>query len=221
MRVLCVEDDEATANSVKLMCQTAGHSCDITGLGEQAIELAKQNAYDIIVLDMMLPDVDGYQVIGRLRTAGVHTPFLIQSGLVDRDKRFEDDSFGGNQYLAKPFTGSELIDRMQAVLSRVDQEVSPFSENAPVDPEPPPRHKDERRRHRRFSTLKDGELILADRRQSVACLVLNLSYGGAEIRLPDMEFDCPEAFALKLRSGPVHSCEVRWRRGDRIGVAFT
>jgi two-component system cell cycle response regulator CtrA len=221
MRVLCVEDDVATAKGVELMCQMAGHSCDITGLGEQAIELAKQNAYDVIVLDMMLPDIDGYQVIGRLRTAGVHTPFLIQSGLVDRDKQFEDDLFGGNEYLVKPFTSSELIDRMRIVLSSAAQEVSPFTENEPIAPEPPSRQEEERRRHRRFSTLKEGELILAESRQPVACLILNLSYGGAEIRLPEKEFDCPETFALKLRSGPVHSCEVRWRRSDRIGVEFT
>lgn len=221
MRVLCVEDDVATAKGVELMCQMAGHSCDVTGLGEQAIELAKQNAYDIIVLDMMLPDIDGYQVIGRLRTAGVHTPFLIQSGLVDRDKQFEADPFGGTEYLAKPFTSSELIDRMRVVLSSTEQAVSPFTENAPVDPQPPHRQQEERRRHRRFSTLKEGEMILAESRQPVACLILNLSYGGAEIRLPDEAFDCPGAFALKLRSGPVHSCEVRWRRGDRIGVEFT
>jgi DNA-binding response OmpR family regulator len=221
MRVLCVEDDLNTAKGVELMCRMAGHSCDVTDLGEQAIELARQNAYDIIVLDMMLPDIDGYQVIGRLRTAGVHTPILIQSGLVDRDKRFNDDLFGGNEFLVKPFTSSELIDRMRVVLSSAEQAVLPFNENETVDSEPPRGPEEERRQHRRFSTLKEGELIFAQRRQSVACLILNLSYGGAEIRLPDKEFDCPEAFALKLRAGPVHSCEVRWRRGDKIGVEFT
>ena len=71
MRVRCVADDVATAKSVVLMCQMAGHSCDTTDLGEQAVELGKQIAYDIIILDMMLPDIDGYQVIGRLRSAGV------------------------------------------------------------------------------------------------------------------------------------------------------
>ena len=79
----------------------------------------------------------------------------------------------------------------------------------------------ERRKHRRFSTLKTGEMAFNDNRHSVACLILNLSYGGAEVRLPDENFDCPSTFALKLQSGPVHSCEVRWRRGDKVGVKFT
>ena len=221
MRVLCVEDDVNTAKGVELMCRTAGHSCDVTGLGEQAIELARQNAYDIIVLDMMLPDIDGYQVIGRLRAAGVRTPFLIQSGLVDREQQFGDDLFGGNEFLVKPFTSNELIDRMRVVLSSSEQDTSPFTDSEAVDPELPQGCKEERRRHRRFSTLKEGELILAQSRQPVACLILNLSYSGAEIRLPAKDFDCPGAFALKLRAGPAHSCEVRWRREDKIGVEFT
>lgn len=220
MRVLCVEDDASTAKGVELMCRMAGHSCDIAELGEQAIELAKQNTYDIIVLDMMLPDIDGYQVIGRLRAANVHTPFLIQSGLVDRDRRFEDDVFGGNEYLAKPFTSNELIDRMRVVLSSARQAVSLFAEAETNDVESPQPREQERRRHRRFSTLKEGELILAEGEPAVACLILNLSYGGAEIRLPDKGFECPRTFALKLRSGPVRGCELRWRNEDKIGVEF-
>ncbi len=221
MRVLCVEDDETTAKSVALMCQMAGHSCDTTGLGEQAVELGKRIAYDIIILDMMLPDIDGYQVIGRLRSAGVRTPFLIQSGLIDRDNRLVDTLLGDNEVLAKPFTKSELIDRMQAVIAGARQAPSMFEEVDPQDQQALRTDRPERRKHRRFSTLKTGEMTFMDSRHPIACLILNLSYGGAEVRLPDENFDCPSTFALKLQAGPVHSCEVRWRRGDKVGVKFT
>jgi len=218
--VLCVEDDVATARSVALMCQMSGHSCDTTGLGEEAVELGMRGEYDIIILDMMLPDMDGYQVIGRLRSAGIRTPFLIQSGLIDRDNQLTDILPGSNEVLAKPFTKAELIDRMQAVIARAGQAPSLFEETEPDDQEDLRADRAERRRHRRFSTLKTGELTLGNGGPSVACLILNLSYGGAALRLPDEEFDCPSSFSLKLQAGPVHGCKVIWRRGDMVGVKF-
>ncbi len=203
------------------MCQMAGHSCDTTGLGAEAVELGKHGNYDIIILDMMLPDIDGYQVIGRLRSAGVRTPFLIQSGLVDRDDQLTDTMLGNNEVLAKPFTKTELIDRIQAVIADARQAPSSFEEAEPDDQVALSSDSPERRRHRRFSTLKTGELTFRDGRHPVACLILNLSYGGAELRVPDEDFDCPSFFSLKLQAGPVHGCEVRWRRGDKLGVKFT
>lgn len=219
--MLCVEDDVATARSVALMCQMSGHSCDTTRLGEEAVELGKRRDYDIIILDMMLPDIDGYQVIGRLRSAGIRTPFLIQSGLIDRDNQLTDALPGSDEVLAKPFTKAELIDRMQAVIVRARQEPSLFDEPEPDDRDDLRSDKGERRRHRRFSTLKTGELCLGDGGPPVACLILNLSYGGAALRLPDEDFDCPSSFSLKLQAGPVHGCTVLWRRGDMVGVKFS
>jgi DNA-binding response OmpR family regulator len=221
VRVLCVEDDVTTARSLALMCQMAGHSCDTTGLGEEAVELGKRGGYDIIILDMMLPDIDGFQVIGRLRSAGIQTPVLIQSGLIDRDNRLRDTLPGNDDVLAKPFTKSELMDRMQAVIARARQAPSMFEEDEPDDQDALWIDASERRNHRRFSTLKTGEIILKDGKPPLACLILNLSYGGAEVRLPDESLECPSTFALKLQAGPVHSCEVCWRRGDKVGVRFT
>jgi DNA-binding response OmpR family regulator len=220
MRVLCVEDDVTMAKNVELMCHMAGHSCDTTGLGEQAIELGKTNEYDIIVLDIMLPDIDGYQVIGRLRSAGVQTPFLIQSGLVDRDNEFGDDVFQGNEHLVKPFTRNELIERMQAVISSLETKSKAVPEEDSAVAEPPRPHGVERRQHRRFATLKTGEITYKNGESPVSCIILNLSYGGAEVRFLDADFDCPPEFALKLEAGPIQNCEVRWRRGDKVGVQF-
>jgi DNA-binding response OmpR family regulator len=220
MRVLCVEDDVTMAKNVELMCHMAGHSCDTTGLGEQAVELGKSNEYDIIVLDIMLPDIDGYQVIGRLRQSGVDTPVLIQSGLVDRDKKLEDSELGDSEHLVKPFTRSELIDRMQAVISGLENSSKTLPEKSPSVVMSSRQDGAERRQHRRFATLKTGEVTYRDSISPASCIILNLSYGGAEIRFVDADFDCPSDFALKLQAGPIHNCKVRWRLGDRVGVQF-
>ncbi|MEE8203920.1 MAG: response regulator, partial [Alphaproteobacteria bacterium] len=81
MRVLLIEDDTAMAKSIELMLTSEGFVCDSTDLGEDGLEIGKLYDYDIIVLDLMLPDIDGYEVLRRLRAAKVRTPILILSGL--------------------------------------------------------------------------------------------------------------------------------------------
>lgn len=77
MRVLLVEDDSSTAKSIELMLQSEGYIVDSTDLGEDGLEIGKLYDYDIIILDLMLPDIDGYEVLRRLRAARVTTPILI------------------------------------------------------------------------------------------------------------------------------------------------
>ena len=81
MRVLLVEDDAQTAASVKMLLISENFICDTTDLGEDGLEIGKLYDYDIILLDLMLPDIDGYEVLRRLRAARVRTPILILSGL--------------------------------------------------------------------------------------------------------------------------------------------
>src|SRR5437879_12812487 len=81
MRVLLVEDDATTAAGIKMMLGKENFICDGTGLGEDGLEIGKLYDYDIILLDLMLPDTDGYEVLRRLRAARVDTPILILSGL--------------------------------------------------------------------------------------------------------------------------------------------
>ncbi|MEQ9255576.1 MAG: response regulator, partial [Alphaproteobacteria bacterium] len=81
MRVLLVEDDSSTAKTIEAMLKAEGFVCDTTDLGEDGLEIGKLYDYDIIVLDLMLPDIDGYEVLRRLRAARVATPILILSGL--------------------------------------------------------------------------------------------------------------------------------------------
>ncbi len=216
MRILHVEDDVTMAKTVELMLQGDGHTYNNTSLGERAVNMAKRNNYDLILLDVMLPDIDGYEVVRRLRESGVHTPFLIQSGLVDRDSQFAGLALGVGEYLIKPFTNDELRARIKAVLARADLDagLNPFEGDNPCAAK---KSDSERRQHRRFKTLKQGTIALG---AGIDCKILNLSQGGAAIRLPEGSLDCPDSFDLSVRAGRTYHCRVRWRYGDRIGVKF-
>jgi two-component system cell cycle response regulator CtrA len=120
MRVLQVEDDPTAAQAVEQMLKSKGYACETTAYGELAVELATQNDYDIILLDIMLPDIDGYEVLRRLQAAQVHTPVLIQSGIIGRDELEKGAGFGVDDYLVKPFTRSELAERIETALQRPD-----------------------------------------------------------------------------------------------------
>jgi len=118
MRVLLVEDDSNTAQSIELMLKSEGFIVDSTDLGEDGLEIGKLYDYDIILLDLMLPDIDGYEVLRRLRSARVNTPILILSGLSELDSKIKGLGFGADDYLTKPFDRRELIARIQAIVRR-------------------------------------------------------------------------------------------------------
>jgi two-component system cell cycle response regulator CtrA len=118
MRVLLIEDDSSTARSIELMLKSEGYICDTTDLGEDGLEIGKLYDYDIIILDLMLPDIDGYEVLRRLRASRVSTPILILSGLAELDNKLKGLGFGADDYLTKPFDKRELIARIQAIVRR-------------------------------------------------------------------------------------------------------
>src|ERR1700732_459588 len=118
MRVLLVEDDSAPAASIELMLRSEGFICDTTDLGEDGLEIGKLYDYDIIILDLMLPDIDGYEVLRRLRAARVRTPILILSGLGELDHKIKGLGVGADDFLTKPFDRRELIARIQAIVRR-------------------------------------------------------------------------------------------------------
>ncbi len=118
MRVLLVEDDLATAKSVEMMLRSEGYVCDCANLGEDGLEIAKLYNYDVIILDLMLPDIDGYEVLRRLRAAKVKTPILILSGLSEPDQKVKGLGFGADDYLTKPVDKDELVARIQAIVRR-------------------------------------------------------------------------------------------------------
>src|SRR3979490_1754069 len=118
MRVLLVEDDSATAASIELMLRSEGFICDTTDLGEDGLEIGKLYDYDIIILDLMLPDIDGYQELRRLRAARVRTPILILSGINKLAHKIRGRGLRADVSLTKPFDRRELIARIQAIIRR-------------------------------------------------------------------------------------------------------
>ncbi len=118
MRVLLVEDDSSTAKSIELMLKSEGYVTDVADLGEDGLEIGKLYDYDIIILDLMLPDMDGYEVLKRLRASKVETPILILSGLTELDNKIKGLGIGADDYLTKPFDKRELIARIQAIVRR-------------------------------------------------------------------------------------------------------
>src|SRR6201997_1096032 len=101
MRVLLIEDDSATAQSIELMLQSEGFNVYRTDLGEEGVDLGKIYDYDIILLDLNLPDMSGYEVLRSLRSAKVVTPVLILSGLASIEDKIRGLGLGADDYLSK------------------------------------------------------------------------------------------------------------------------
>src|SRR3954452_15227066 len=118
MRILAVEDDPAVSRSLALMLRSDTCIVDTTDLGEEGIELATVNTYDLILLDLNLPDLSGYEVLRALRVARVNTPVVILSGLGATADKVRGLELGADDYLTKPFHQDELLARVEAVVRR-------------------------------------------------------------------------------------------------------
>jgi two-component system cell cycle response regulator CtrA len=118
MRILLIEDDSATCKSLESMLKPEGFICDTTDLGEDGLEIGKLYEYDLIILDLMLPDIDGFEVLRRLRNAQVRTPILVLSGLSEIEDKVKGLGFGADDYLTKPFSKMELLARAHAIVRR-------------------------------------------------------------------------------------------------------
>lgn len=118
MRVLLVEDDPTTSRSIELMLKNANLTAYATDLGEEGIDLAKLYDYDLILLDLNLPDMNGHDVLRQLRLAKIETPILILSGADDTENKLKGFGFGADDYMTKPFHREEMIARIHAIIRR-------------------------------------------------------------------------------------------------------
>lgn len=118
MRVLLIDDDVHTTTAMSLLLRSTGAVVDQTEAGEEALELVRHYQYDVVFLDLMLPDVDGYEVMRRMRAAKVTAPVLILSGLLRPEAKVRAFGVGADDFVTKPFDKSELIARMRAIVRR-------------------------------------------------------------------------------------------------------
>jgi two-component system cell cycle response regulator CtrA len=218
MRVLLVEDDAATAASIEIMLRKENFVCDTTDLGEDGLEIGKLYDYDIILLDLMLPDIDGYEVLRRLRAARVQTPILILSGLGELDHKIKGLGFGADDFLTKPFDKRELIARIQAIVRRSKGHAASTIrtgkmminlDNHVVEVEDQPLH---------LTGKEYGILELLSLRKGTTLtkeMFLNHLYGGID----EPELKIIDVFVCKLRkkiaqaTGGDHYIETVWGRG--------
>jgi two-component system cell cycle response regulator CtrA len=218
MRVLLIEDDPTTARSIEFALATEGIICDTAHLGDDGVEVARLYDYDLVILDLMLPDIDGYEVLLRLRSAKVKIPVLILSGLSSADQKIKGLGFGADDYLTKPFNRGELIARIQAIVRRSkghSESVIRFDkvminlDTRIVEVDGVPVH----------LTSKEYALLelLAMRKGTVLTkeMFLNHLYGGMdepEIKIIDV-FVCKLRKKLADASGGVNYIETVWGRG--------
>src|ERR1700677_3878775 len=118
MRILLIEDDGATARSIELMLKSESFNVYTTDLGEEGIDLGKLYDYDLILLDLNLPDMSGFEVLRKLRVSKVRTPILILSGLAGMRSETKGLGFGADDYMTKPFHRNELVARIRAIVRR-------------------------------------------------------------------------------------------------------
>lgn len=118
MRVLLIEDDLTMSKSIELMLGSEGFNIYATDLGEEGLDLGKLYDYDIVLLDLNLPDMSGFEVLKKLRNAKVQTPVLILSGNKELSDKVKALGFGADDYVTKPFDKEELVARIHAIIRR-------------------------------------------------------------------------------------------------------
>lgn len=118
MRILLIEDDQNTSESIQNILAAAGMICDRVELGEEGKDIGSLYHYDAAIIDLMLPDIDGYDVLRRLRAAKVKVPIMILSGLASTNHKVRGFSCGADDYMTKPFNREELVARINAIIRR-------------------------------------------------------------------------------------------------------
>ncbi len=224
MHVLYVEDDEVLTQIVERALREAGHTCETTDKGGEALNLLKANDYDAVALDVGLPDMDGTQVVRMMKVESIATPVMLLSGLPDINLHFVAADLGVDKFLTKPFSARELIGHLESIAKNGGApNPAPALPPRPAPPRPRPAARPSARqgesRPRNRSPACDAALIIEGGRQ-IPCTVAERSATGALLMMSDPAETCPEQFTLKFLDGPRHRCQVTSRDGGRIEVAF-
>lgn len=135
MRVLVVEDDREVAGYLSKGLKESGFVVDVVGDGKDGLQMATTESYDALVVDRMLPGMDGLSLIRMLRAGDNHVPVLVLSALGEVDDRVQGLKAGGDDYLTKPFSFSELLARLEALTRRAQQESSQVTQLKVADME--------------------------------------------------------------------------------------
>jgi two-component system cell cycle response regulator CtrA len=218
MRVLLIEDDQAISQSIELMLRAEGFNVYTTDLGEEGAELGKLYDYDIILLDLNLPDISGYEVLKNLRVSRISTPVLVLSGLAGIEDKVRSLGFGADDYLTKPFHKDELVARIQAIVRRSKGHAQSVIETGDLKVNLDAKTV-EIGGQRVYLTSKEYQMLelLALRKGSTLTkeMFLNHLYGGMD----EPEMKIIDVFICKLRKKLATACEGQhyietvWGRG--------
>ena len=207
MRVLLIEDDRALARSIELMLKAAGFNVYMTDLGEDGVDLGKVYEYDMILLDLSLPDISGFEVLKQLRMSRVNTPVMILSGNPDIEAKVKTLGYGADDYLTKPINKDELIARITAIVRTGEILVNLDAKTVEVEGD---------RVHLTGKEYAMFELLSLRKGTTLTKeMFLNHLYGGMdepELKIIDV-FICKLRKKLQQATGGNHYIETVWGRG--------
>ena len=218
MRVLLIEDDSATAQSIELMLKSEGFNVYTTDLGEEGVDLGKIYDYDLILLDLNLPDMSGIDVLRTLRVGKINTPVMILSGTSEIDTKVKTFTGGADDYLTKPFHKDELVARIHAVVRRSQGHAQSVirTGDITVNLDAKTVEVDSARVHLTGKEYAMLELLSLRKGTTLTKeMFLNHLYGGMD----EPELKIIDVFICKLRKKLSHACsgdnyiETVWGRG--------
>ena len=218
MRVLLIEDDSSIAQSIELMLKSESFNVYTTDLGEEGVDLGRLYDYDIILLDLNLPDMSGFEVLRSLRVSKVKTPILILSGIASIEDKVKGLGFGADDYMTKPFHKDELIARIHAIVRRSQGHAQSIVQigDLIVNVDAKTVHINRVRVHLTGKEYRMLELLSLRRGTTITKeMFLSQLYGGMdepEIKIIDV-FMCKIRKKLAVASGGKDYIETVWGRG--------